>query len=174
MTDHERGKIDRRSLIAKGAAAGGVLWAAPVIESFVSKAAAASNGLTCKCAIIFYEHADGRIYTISFTQGSNGTTGCTGGTAACCSTSVTCNGVTYTVSGVSGTTATAGTTSVGAAPGQGDCNGQFTITGSTIAQGGTNPSNTILAGIALTNGGACVTACPTGTGTGNSITFPGC
>jgi hypothetical protein len=172
MTDDERGRLTRRSLITKGAAAGGVLWAAPVIESFVSKAAAASNGFSCLCANIFYKHNNGQIFVISFVKGATGATGtpgCTSGVSSCCDGTVTCNGVIYTVSG---TTATAGGTAVGGFSGNGDCQGQFSITANLISGGGS--SNTILAGIAKTSAGTCVTACPTGTTTGNSITFPGC
>lgn len=39
----ERAGIDRRSLLKKGAAAGGVVWAAPVIGSFTAPAAASQG-----------------------------------------------------------------------------------------------------------------------------------
>jgi hypothetical protein len=45
MTEHEglgSSRISRRSLIKAGAIVGGTVWVAPVIDSFVSRAAAAS------------------------------------------------------------------------------------------------------------------------------------
>lgn len=105
MTHDERGGLSRRSLITKGAAAGGVLWAAPVIESFVSKAAAASSGLTCQYAFLIYQHGGNASNTfyLKFLLGSQGTCDNTEAMNPNCSFSMTCGGVTYSISQTTGT-----------------------------------------------------------------------
>jgi hypothetical protein len=167
MTDDERGRLTRRSLITKGAAAGGVLWAAPVIESFTSKAAAQSGTtLTCHCVTIFYAHSNGTISAVTFQQGSDGKKSCTDD-ASCCNGSVTCGGVTYSVVAGVASYGSAGTTTPTANGGA--CTGQFSISGGVTITGGS--SNTILAGLSTNGTGPCTGVCPNGTGAGNTITF---
>ena len=95
--------ISRRDVIKKGAAAGAILWAAPVVESFVSRAAAASvtctpcsssGGFTYSYASIVFMIGS-NVYVVKISgnscSGDNGTSGDIAGLV-----NVSCNGVTYT------------------------------------------------------------------------------
>jgi hypothetical protein len=93
--------ISRRELLAKGAVAGGILWAAPVIESVTSMAAAQST--TCIGGTVAFTDSfiyvvfsyNGVIYFSGFSQGD--TKGmCTDAGKPLGSVCFTCGGVEYT------------------------------------------------------------------------------
>lgn len=68
-SEGSRHGISRRSLIKRGAVAGGVaLWAPPVVESFIAKASAASAPFACSTTALLNS-------TVTTVSSSTGTTG---------------------------------------------------------------------------------------------------
>jgi hypothetical protein len=190
--------VSRRDLLKQSAVAGAIFWTVPVIESITSQAAAQTPGLglTCGQAFVFYQASNGSVFLVAFLAGSDGSTvGCEGtGAVNTCDTGTTitspfnclANGSFFLNTGGTGSSFPAATAtqtnlpsginsnlfsgSVTPAPGNGDCQGQFTISGGVVS---TNPSNAILAAYAIPSGG-CVPGtggwmCPTTLSVANSI-----
>jgi hypothetical protein len=71
--------LNRRDLIKKGAAAGAVFWAIPVIESITSAASATSGTTTgpvsCSWVYIIYLGTDGKVYAAGYSN-TGGTNNC--------------------------------------------------------------------------------------------------
>jgi hypothetical protein len=88
----ETSGISRRDVLKKGAVAGAVFWAVPVIESVTSAASAGSSSfVTCSFSFVVWEKA-GVTYVSGFQQAMAGCTNFAGKPGG---TSITCSGVTY-------------------------------------------------------------------------------
>jgi hypothetical protein len=169
----------------------------PAIESVTSRAAAQSPGagLTCGSAFVFWQQSNGSVFIVAFTQGSDGKLGCEGvGAVNTCDTGTTLsspfacpgNGSFFLNTGGTGSSfpAAAATQtnlpsginsslfngSVAPAPGNGDCSGQFTISGGVVTL---NSAGAILAAYGIPTGGCAPGTggwmCPTTLSVANSI-----
>lgn len=98
-------QLSRRTLIKGGAVAGGLIWAAPAIDSFLSPAAAASGaGLACSYALFVFT-VGGTQYAAKFTQGSTACTDTNTDGSYKDSTVGTCGGTTYAINSTNEITA---------------------------------------------------------------------
>jgi len=102
-------RISRRSVIKAGAIVGGTVWVAPVIDSFVNRAAAQSNpacaGRTCATFTVYCNGGSPCVCATTATGGGycvDGSTSC-GSLSACSATNTCPSGYTCLVNTCCGT-----------------------------------------------------------------------
>ncbi|MGH9073509.1 MAG: hypothetical protein ACRDZQ_05230 [Acidimicrobiales bacterium] len=180
--------ISRRDLIAKGAVAGGILWAAPAIESFAYRASAQSGkpggGIACSWAYILYTDPlfPGKVLVSGY-SGSGAANDCMSFSANPKNTaSITCGASTYGINSFTGPpadtdfTVNGSSTNVMVQTSKTTCQSDLTQSGNTIQAGS---DVTILAAFAfggalkMTSCGSKLCGfCPASTNVGNSIVLP--
>lgn len=177
MTDSEfglapqHGGLSRRELIKRGAVVGGVVWAAPVIDSFTSRAVAGSfpvGAFPCSYATIIFSVNGGPAVAVKL---NDPTVGCnllnTDGMYKSENLGPVCNGVQYAVD--ANNVLTANGTEIPIAP-SGSCS-LFTISGCTVtASSGVSILFVLIHDGSITNGDLVsgTTIC----GPGSSFTVP--
>jgi hypothetical protein len=167
-------RVSRRTLIKGGAIAGGMVWAAPVIDSFVSAASAGSAvGFPCSYATIFYTlSGSSTVYAVKLNDPSSGcnNTNTDGSYGPNDPNVFTCGSLTFGVDQNNDWETTSGGTTTTTTPGSCTTAG-VTVNGSTVTVSGSGV--TVIAVLlhdgSLQNSSTCVAAATAAGWTGISL-----